>query len=136
MTSQELELNGMTLRLDVLTDGDALRCERLTRLLHRDIAVIDGASLELADSGGPPGDGRKGGLAGELFILVSLAAATARPTFQVLTTLIKEWCAKERHRKVLITDGDRSLEITGRPDAGQERLVREFLNQDTRAQDR
>ncbi|MEV5411277.1 hypothetical protein AB0K60_20850 [Thermopolyspora sp. NPDC052614] len=139
MTGQEPQMNGVTLRLDVVTGGDTLRRERLTRLLHRDISVIDGAAAELAESAGPPGEGRKGALTGDLFIAVSLAAATARPAFQMLTTLIREWCAKERHRKVVITDGDRSLEITGRPDAGQERLVREFLNefldQDTKAQD-
>ncbi|MFJ7996578.1 hypothetical protein ACIQ7D_05360 [Streptomyces sp. NPDC096310] len=50
----------------------------------------------------------------------------ARPASQILITLIKEWCAKERHRKVVVTVGDDSIEITGRPDAAQERLVREF----------
>ncbi|MFD4337748.1 hypothetical protein ACFWPP_11230 [Streptomyces anulatus] len=40
--------------------------------------------------------------------------------------VIKEWCAKERHRKVVVTVGDDSIKITGRPDAAQERMVREF----------
>ncbi|MFH8885827.1 hypothetical protein [Streptomyces californicus] len=53
-------------------------------------------------------------------------AAVARPASQVLITLIKEWCAKERHRKVVVTVGDDSTKITGRPDAAQERMVREF----------
>ncbi|UWM47611.1 hypothetical protein N0X72_00545 [Streptomyces carpaticus] len=54
------------------------------------------------------------------------AATVARPASQVLITLIKEWCARERHRKVVVTVGDDSIEITGRPDAAQERMVREF----------
>ncbi|WP_405614384.1 hypothetical protein OG292_16660 [Streptomyces sp. NBC_01511] len=45
---------------------------------------------------------------------------------QVLITLIKEWCAKERHRKVAVTIAGDSIEITGRPDTARERMVREF----------
>ncbi|WP_242488470.1 hypothetical protein [Streptomyces sp. DSM 110735] len=53
-------------------------------------------------------------------------AAVVRPASQVLITLIKEWCAKERHRKVVVTIAGDSIEITGRPDAAQERMVRAF----------
>ncbi|MFI0188233.1 hypothetical protein ACH4PW_11825 [Streptomyces sp. NPDC017082] len=112
--------------LTVPTGGDTLRQERLTRDLHDTLQTTDGLVVGFHDAGGPAEPGRKGTGVGEVALWATTAAAVARPASQVLITLIKEWCAKERHRKVVVTVGDDSLEITGRPDAVQERMVREF----------
>lgn len=50
-----------------------------------------------------------------------------RPASQVLITLIREWCARDRHRKVEVTYDGNSVTITGHPDEAQERIVRDFL---------
>nr|CEL17344.1 hypothetical protein [Kibdelosporangium sp. MJ126-NF4] len=40
---------------------------------------------------------------------------------------VKAWSAKERNRKVRISDGDRVVEISGSMDETQERIVTKFL---------
>nr|WSZ96909.1 hypothetical protein OH820_15645 [Streptomyces sp. NBC_00857] len=112
--------------LVVPTGGDTLRQERLTRDLHDTLHRADGLIVGFHDAEGPTEPGRKGTGVGEVALWAATTAAVARPASQVLITLIKEWCAKERHRKVEVTIAGDSIEITGRPDAAQERMVREF----------
>lgn len=112
--------------LAVATGGDTLRQERLTRDLHDTLNGTDGLVVGFHDTDGPAEPGHKGAGVGEVALWATGTAAVARPASQVLITLIKEWCAKERHRKVVVTIGDDSIEITGRPDAAQERMVRDF----------
>lgn len=117
---------GSAWTLTVPTGGDTLRQERLTRDLHETLRCADGLVVGFHDSDEPTEPGRKGGDVGEAALWIAAIAAIGPPMSQVLITLIKEWCAKERHRKVVISIGDDSVEITGRPDAAQERMVREF----------
>ncbi|MEU1014729.1 hypothetical protein [Streptomyces sp. NPDC005898] len=112
--------------LAVPTGGDTLRQERLTRDLHATLHATEGLVVGFHDADKPTQPGHKGAGVGEVALWAASTAAVARPTSQVLITLIKEWCAKERHRKVVVTVGDDSIEITGRPDVAQERMVREF----------
>ncbi|MEV7008937.1 hypothetical protein [Streptosporangium sp. NPDC051022] len=121
-----------TVRLEVLTGGDSLRQERLTRALRDELVRVDGVTVEFEVTRAVPADGRKSAVAAEAVLWMTLAAS-ARPVSQLLITAIKEWCAVERHRKVSLSDGERSIEISGRPDAAQERLVREFLRDDEEA---
>lgn len=115
-----------TVRLEVLAGGDSLRQERLTRELRDELARIDGVTVEFAAVQAARGSGHKGAMTAEVVLWV-IVAASARPVSQLLITVVKEWCAVERHRKVSVSEGERSIEISGRPDAAQERLVREFL---------
>lgn len=112
--------------LTVPTGGDTLRQERLTRDLHDSLRGVDDLVVGFHDAEETAETGSKGTGAGEVALWAATSAAVARPAFQVLITLIKEWCAKERHRKVVVTVGDNSIKITGRPDAAQERMVQEF----------
>jgi len=117
---------GLLWTLTATTGGDTLRQERLTRDLHDSLRRADDLVVGFHDADGPAEPGSKGTGVGEVALWATATAAVARPASQVLVTLIKEWCAKERHRKVVVTVGDDSIEITGRPDAAQERMVREF----------
>ncbi|MCU8590810.1 hypothetical protein [Streptomyces sp. A13(2022)] len=112
--------------LSVSTGGDTLRQERLTRDLHDILNRTDGLVVGFYNTDEPTEPGHKGAGVGEVALWAAGTAAVARPASQVLITLIKEWCAKERHRRVVVTIGDDSIEITGRPDAAQERMVRDF----------
>jgi hypothetical protein len=113
-------------RLQVLTAGDTLRQERLTRNLHDELQKADGLSVGFVEADSAFGDGRKGGLAGDVALWTAVTAA-GRQASQVLIVLIREWCARERHRKVELTYNGDSVTITGHPDEAQERIVRGFL---------
>ncbi|GHE66769.1 hypothetical protein ABZ690_13980 [Streptomyces sp. NPDC006967] len=118
---------GFQWRLVVPTGGDTLRQERLTRDLYDTLRAADGLAVGFADEEASAEPGHKGAGVGEVALWAATATAVARPASQVLITLIKEWCAKERHRKVEVSYGENSVKITGRPDAAQERMVHEFL---------
>ncbi|WP_042390394.1 hypothetical protein [Streptacidiphilus melanogenes] len=114
------------LSLEVLAGGDALRQEQLTVDLQGELRKADGWEIEFREGFAPDSDGRKGIGSGDLSLWAACAAA-ARPAANVLVTLIKEWCAKERHRKVEITLGDDSVVITGKPDPAHERVIDSML---------
>ncbi|GHE13637.1 hypothetical protein [Streptomyces alanosinicus] len=119
---------GSRWRLAVPAGGDTLRQERLTWDLHDRLREVDGLVVGFADDDQPAGPGHKGAGVGDVALWATTATAVARPVSRILITLIKEWCAKERHRQVEVTLEGSSLTITGRPDAAQEHLVREFLD--------
>jgi hypothetical protein len=114
-------------RLQVLAGGDTLRQERLTRDLHDQLQKAGGElSVGFVKGGAPVDGGRKGGLAGDVALWAAVTAV-GRQASQILITLIREWCARERHRKVELTYDGNSVTITGHPDQAQERIVRDFL---------
>lgn len=115
-------------RITVPTSGDVLRQERLTWDLHDTLHEVDDLVVEFAEAQQPADSGHKGAGVGDVALWAATAAAVARPTSQVVITLLKEWCAKERHRQVDVTYEGHSVTITGRPDAAQERMVREFMD--------
>lgn len=115
-------------QLVVPTGGDALRQERLTRDLYTTLHGTEGVVAGFTEGEAAVQAGHKGAGVGEVALWAATATAVARPASQVLITAIKEWCAKDRHRKVEVTYDGHSVAITGRPDAAQERVVREFLD--------
>jgi Effector Associated Constant Component 1 len=112
-------------RLVVPTGGDTLRQERLTRDLYEALLGAGGITVGFETDKKAVESGHKG--AGVTDVV--LWAAAALPASPVLITLIKEWCAKDRHRTVNVVHGEHSITITGRPDPAQERMVRDFLSQ-------
>ncbi|MEZ0064961.1 hypothetical protein ABIA32_000949 [Streptacidiphilus sp. MAP12-20] len=114
------------LSLEVLAGGDALRQERLTTDLRGALRKADGWEIEFREGTAPNSGDRKGVSSGDLS-LWAVAVAAARPAANILITLIKEWCARDRHRKVEITFGNDSVVITGKPDQAQERVIDSML---------
>ncbi|MEU9379740.1 hypothetical protein AB0D38_01485 [Streptomyces sp. NPDC048279] len=119
---------GRRWQLVVSTGGDALRQERLTRDLYAALHGTEGVLAGFTEDDVTVQPGHKGVGADEVALWAAAATAVARPASQVLITAIKEWCARDRHRKVEVTYDGHSVAITGRPDAAQERVVREFLD--------
>jgi Effector Associated Constant Component 1 len=114
---------GSRWRLVVPTGGDTLRQERLTRDLYEALRESDRIAVGFEDTETPVEAGRKGVAAD-----AALWATVSLPAARVLIALINAWSSKERHRSVKVTYRGRSVTITGRPDAGQERMVRDFLD--------
>ncbi|AUS81091.1 hypothetical protein C1701_25215 [Actinoalloteichus sp. AHMU CJ021] len=113
-------------RVAVLAGGDPLREERLTRSLRDDLTRVEGTSVDFTSGSSSGLPGSKGGNLTNVALLVA-ALAASKPLANVLVTAIREWCQRDRHRKVRVTCGEATLEITGKPDPSQHQLVREFL---------
>ncbi|MFI6323776.1 hypothetical protein ACIBG8_40045 [Nonomuraea sp. NPDC050556] len=112
--------------IEVVTTGDVLRHERQTRALYMALKDLDEVQVDFAPQEPARADGHKGGVVD--LALVAAVGVASRPAVQLLITTIKEWCATERHKKVVLKDGERSVEIDGSPDAAQERMIRQFLD--------
>jgi hypothetical protein len=115
--------------IEVLEE-DPLQHERLTRSLHLSLAGHEGVELRTAPTPDAPavgGPARKGDAAGDLSLVVGLAALAA-PTGRVLVAAIQGWCAERRSRHVRVVVGDRSLEITGARRNVDDDLLRALLD--------
>ncbi|AOS63691.1 effector-associated constant component EACC1 [Actinoalloteichus hymeniacidonis] len=113
-----------TYRVEVVAGSDPLRKERWTRSLRDDLAQWDGLTVDFMPTDDPTPGSKSGGLIDPMLVVILGSSAVA---VRSLTTLITQWCARERHRTVRITRGDTTLEITGKPDAAQQELAREFM---------
>lgn len=118
---------GFVWRLEILAGDDILRQERLTHGLRDELVRVDGLAVGFVDAGADAEGGRKGSAAGDVALWVT-AAAAVRPASQVLIAVIKEWCARDRHRRVELTCKGATLTLAGRPDKAQERMIARFLD--------
>ncbi|MFJ5034566.1 hypothetical protein ACIQB5_42460 [Streptomyces sp. NPDC088560] len=119
---------GRRWHLVVPVGGDVLRQERLTHDLCAALHEAEDVEVGFVVGQAATEPGHKGAGVGDVALWATTATALARPASQVLITAIKEWCGKERHRKVEVTYDGHSVAITGRPDEAQERMVRDFLD--------
>lgn len=114
-----------SLRVEVV-DGDALRVERLTRALKRELDGVEGVSAEYADSPGTELSGAKGSVASEVLEVVAVWGwPLAAP---LVAEVVKGWLRRESRARVRLTVGIESVEIEGDPTPAQERLMLAVLN--------
>lgn len=115
------------LELEVVTDGNVVLMERLTRALRAELDDLDGVQVEFAPLAPPvTTEVKSGNAVGNLALWVFLGTAT-RAAAQVVIEQIRAWTTRERGRTVRITRGTLTIEIPGNPDEAQERLVARFL---------
>ncbi|MGO4616910.1 hypothetical protein AB4305_20635 [Nocardia sp. 2YAB30] len=113
----------------VRTGGDTLRAERLTRELRDELDAADGIAAGFIEGGAAPATGdRKGGVDSDLVLWASVSAPVAAAGARVLTTLIKEWCARDRHRRVELTYKGNSAIIAGQSADQLQQIVELFAS--------
>lgn len=114
-----------TLRVEVI-DDDALRVERLTRALKRELDASDGISADYADLESAAPAGSKGSVVSEVLDVVALWGwPLAAP---LVAEAIKAWLRKEGRARVRLTVGTNTIEIDGDPTPAQEKLMLAVLN--------
>ncbi|MEV0294932.1 hypothetical protein [Nocardia sp. NPDC050710] len=110
--------------IQVAAGGDTLRAERQTRELYAELDTAEGLTAGFVDNNGTRAAGNhKGGATGDLVLWASVAAPTAAAGARVLVTLIKEWCARDRHRRVELTYNGNKATIVGRPDNQLQHII-------------
>lgn len=110
--------------LRVLTGSNSLLTERLTRELraHLELRGVEAAFATSAAAS----EGHKSGISPELVLLVS--AGFSAGSVRMLTTLIREWCERDRRRQVELRFGDAELVLSGNM-ADQLAIVDRFLGE-------
>ncbi|RSD07442.1 effector-associated constant component EACC1 [Amycolatopsis eburnea] len=111
-----------TYSLEVRDDDPAVR-DRLHRQLRQELLGLDVDEARFAvDHELPPG--AKADPAGIAAIVVSLATS---PVLLQLAGAVRDWAKRSAGRKIVIRDGDRSLEITGASADDNQRVIEEFF---------
>ncbi len=126
-------MTGTRAEVTILTGGDALRRERLTRSLFDELSGVDGLDVRFApEAHGVSGVGAKGGgMLADASLWVFMTASV-RAGSRVLLAAIRAWTEREKHRMVRLTMDDRTIEISSATAQSQERLVDAFLHGDER----
>ncbi|WP_446221786.1 effector-associated constant component EACC1 [Nocardia sp. IBHARD005] len=97
--------------VEVLTGSGSLLTERLTRDLVRHLAACE-VEVRFAEAMEPLAH-HKGAVGDALVLVVGVASSAGTAT--VVTTIVKEWCRRDRHRRVEMRLPDRVLVIDGNP---------------------
>ena len=107
-------------------DADAGELDLLVRLLRVELRALEVDDVRMPVTGTAPA-GAKGTAASTGQLLVSLANSAAFGA--VLTSLVqvlRAWIARGQGRRVVLKDGDRSLELTGASTDQQQQAVAAF----------
>jgi hypothetical protein len=115
--------DAVAIRIEVSSEGDAVRDERAARRLRDDLLALDdvvGASFAPSDSVSTPG--AKGPGATDTVVLVTTVAPSAAGT---VIAFIRAWADRSSRRKVVVSS-DGSVEVHGGIGRREERLVRDL----------
>ncbi len=114
------------LKIEIPDDGDVFRSERMARSLRADLASVPGLILRPGSAGTHPAQAKGPAVPTDptLWIFGATAVGTLS---RMVVDVVKAWCARDRHRSVRLVNGERTVEVTGRPDAAQERIIENFL---------
>ncbi|MCM3922815.1 hypothetical protein ND748_14240 [Frankia sp. AiPs1] len=118
------------LKIEMPEDSDVFRSERMARSLRADLASVPGLILGPGPAGTHPAQAKTQakGPAVPTDPTLWIFGATALGTLsRMVVDVVKAWCARDRHRSVRLVNGEKSVEVTGRPDAAQERIIEDFL---------
>jgi hypothetical protein len=112
------------LSLTVL-DPEPAEVDRLARGLYGELGALDVDDLRLVHAEEPPS--AKGDPATVTALLVALATS---PVLVQLGTVLRAWVTRDAARRLLIRDGDRSIELTGATADENAEAIREFFHRD------
>jgi Effector Associated Constant Component 1 len=118
-------LSVTTVSLTVSDDDDA-DADRLVRGLRSELLGLD-ADVTFAPDAAPPPQGSKGVDPATLTtIVVTLSGSRV---LVELAGAVRDWITRANGRKIVIRDGDRSLEITGSRLAEHPKVIEAFFGQ-------
>ncbi|WP_143218891.1 hypothetical protein [Actinokineospora bangkokensis] len=100
-----------------LVDEDA-------RQLHAELEPLPAQDVRFAPAEPAPGGAKGLDAASVTTIIVALASS---PVLRQLGLVLRDWVNRDQHRKLVARRGEDEVEIVGRLDAEQEKLVEEFF---------
>jgi hypothetical protein len=114
-----------TLSLTVV-DDDPAEVDRLSRALHTELDALELDRNELVVEDDAPPLAKSGG---DTVTALLIALATS-PALVQLGALLRDWVTRDRGRKVVVRDGDRSIELTGGTAAESAEVIRKFFHRE------
>ena len=122
-----------TLRLTI-DSSDASEVDRLSRQLRTELLSLGPSFIDLVgdDSEHPRSEGAKGDLPTITTIVVTLSGS---PVLVQLGRVLRDWVNRANGRKIIVREGDRSLEIVGNVSHETGRLIDNFFHEAGAADD-
>jgi hypothetical protein len=109
-----------------VVDDDPGEVDRLSRQLRTELLDLDIDSADLVEDPDVP-EGAKSNAGTVTTIVVSLAGS---PVLVQLGMALRSWVTRSQHRKIVVRDGDRSLELTGTTAEDNQKVIERFFNSD------
>lgn len=100
--------------------------DRLTRQLLQEVNALDVTDTRLGSSAQEPPAGSKS--PDPALVSTIVVAVSSSPVLVQLGHLLRDWVNRGRHRKLVVRDGDRYLELTGGTVEEHERAVSAFFD--------
>lgn len=91
-----------------VVDDDPGDVDRLTRALRSELLALDLDSADLATGDVPPGAKTDTGT-----VVSIVVALSGSPVAVQLGRVLRDWVNRNNNRKLVVRDGDRSIEVTG-----------------------
>jgi hypothetical protein len=122
-----VDIVGVVANISVTVEGsDPGRVDYETRQLIDEIRALR-VTAEFAPGEPPPPDSKGWDPATVSTIIASLAAS---PVLVRLGRVLQDWVNRDRHRKIVAKDGDRTVEITGRATDQELAAVKDFFSRE------
>ncbi|WP_280276689.1 effector-associated constant component EACC1 [Nocardia wallacei] len=116
-------------RITVIPEGGALRQERLTRDLRRQLQSTEGIDAGFVESTRPTPDGSKGVSDPDLVLWAGVGVASVNAAARVLIAAITQWCEQNKHRTVQLERNGSKVMVSGHLGKRQARLVERFIRE-------
>lgn len=108
-----------------VVEADALRAERLTRALKRELDEVEGVAVGFLETRAADSERAKGGV---MHDVLEASIVGAWPVCApLLAEAVKSWLRREREARVRITLGWDHVEIEGEPTPEQTKLLLALL---------
>ncbi|MEV0056486.1 hypothetical protein AB0H34_39120 [Saccharopolyspora shandongensis] len=105
-----------------VADGDAEELDRLTRRLREDLLQLDVDRVAIPSEPSPEGSKGTGDLLGTLLVTVANSAVLVS-----VCQLVRAWVMHNKNRRVVLKDGERTLELTATSAEQHEQIISAFL---------
>jgi Effector Associated Constant Component 1 len=109
-----------------VVDDDPGEVDRLSRQLRTELLDLDIESVDLIEDADVP-ENAKSNAGAVTTIVVSLAGS---PVLVQLGLALRSWVTRSQHRKIVVRDGDRSLELTGTTAEDNQKVIERFFSLD------
>lgn len=108
-----------------VSDDDPAEVDRLARGLHRELTALD-ADLTLTGPTRPPPDAK--GVDADTVTTIVATLSGSRVLVE-LAGAVRDWITRANGRKIVLRDGDRSLEVTNTTLADNSKAIEAFLRE-------
>ena len=108
--------------------GDPAEVDEQARQLRTELLALDVDRVDFGGDGPPPQGSKAVDAATVSTVIVALSSS---PVLVQLGRVLRDWVTRDERRKIVVRDGDRSLELTGADADDNAAVIEAFFRQES-----